>query len=45
MVCTNNASTNAPTDARCLVKGTKKGLAITTDCNQRYVFAILIKGQ
>jgi phosphoribosylformylglycinamidine synthase len=40
MVCTNNASTNAPTDAPVvLVKGTKKGLAITTDCNSRYVFA------
>src|SRR6187551_761550 len=34
MVCTNNTSTNAPTDAPVvLVKGTKKGLAITTDCN------------
>ena len=45
MVCTNNASTNAPTDAPVvLVKGTKKGLAITTDCNSRYVFADPYKG-
>jgi phosphoribosylformylglycinamidine synthase len=45
MVCTNNVSTNAPTDAPVvLVKGTKKGLAITTDCNSRYVFADPYKG-
>ena len=45
MVCTNNASTNAPTDAPVvLVKGTTKGLAITTDCNSRYVFADPFKG-
>jgi phosphoribosylformylglycinamidine synthase subunit PurL len=45
MVCTNNASTNAPTDAPViLVKGTKKGLAITTDCNSHYVFADPYKG-
>src|SRR6187431_2299642 len=45
MVCTNNSSTNAPTDAPVvLVKGTKKGLAITTDCNSRYVFADPYKG-
>src|SRR5262245_8041849 len=45
MVCTNNASTNSPTDAPIvLVKGTKKGLAITTDCNSRYVFADPYKG-
>lgn len=45
MVCTNNASTNAPTDAPVvLVKGTKKGLAITTDCNSRYVYADPYKG-
>jgi phosphoribosylformylglycinamidine synthase len=45
MVCTNNASTNAPTDAAIvLVKGTKKGLAVTTDCNSRYVFADPYKG-
>ena len=40
MVGTVNASTNTPTDASVVVlKGTKKGLAITTDCNSRYVFA------
>jgi phosphoribosylformylglycinamidine synthase len=45
MVCTNNTSTNSPTDAPVvLVKGTKKGLAITTDCNSRYVFADPYKG-
>jgi phosphoribosylformylglycinamidine synthase subunit PurL len=45
MVCTNNASTNTPTDAPVvLVKGTKKGLVITTDCNSRYVFADPYKG-
>jgi len=45
MVCTNNTSTNAPTDAAVvLVKGTKKGLAVTTDCNSRYVFADPYKG-
>jgi phosphoribosylformylglycinamidine synthase len=45
MVCTNNASTNAPTDAPVvLIKGTRKALAITTDCNSRYVFADPYKG-
>lgn len=45
MVCTNNVSTNAPTDAPVvLIKGTQKGLAITTDCNSRYVFADPYKG-
>ncbi|SEN02785.1 phosphoribosylformylglycinamidine synthase subunit II [Chitinophaga rupis] len=40
MVGTANASTNAPSDAAIvLVKGTKKALALTTDCNSRYVFA------
>jgi len=40
MVGTANASTNAPSDASIvLVKGTKKALALTTDCNSRYVFA------
>src|SRR5690242_6454781 len=40
MVGTVNASTNAPGDAAIiLVKGTKKALAVTTDCNSRYVFA------
>ena len=45
MVGTGNASTNAPSDAAVvLVKGTKKGLAIKTDCNSRYVFADPYKG-
>lgn len=40
MVGTNNTSTNTPTDAAVvLVKGTRKGIAMTTDCNSRYVFA------
>jgi phosphoribosylformylglycinamidine synthase len=40
MVGIANASTNAPSDAAIvLVKGTKKALAVTTDCNSRYVFA------
>ncbi len=40
-----NASTNTPTDAPVVViKGTSKGLAITTDCNSRYVFADPYKG-
>ncbi len=45
MVGTVNASTNAPTDAPVvLVKGTKKALAVTTDCNSRYVYADPYKG-
>ncbi len=45
MVGTNNTSTNAPTDAAVvLVKGTTKGIAVTTDCNSRYVFADPYKG-
>ena len=40
MVGTGNTSTNAPSDAQIVkVKGTTKGLAVTTDCNSRYVFA------
>jgi phosphoribosylformylglycinamidine synthase len=40
MVGTANASTNAPSDASIItVKGTKKALAVTTDCNSRYVYA------
>ncbi len=40
MVGTANASTNSPSDAAViLVKGTTKALAVTTDCNSRYVFA------
>ena len=45
MVGTVNTSTNAPTDAAVvIVKGTKKGLAVTTDCNSRYVYADPYKG-
>ncbi|MBM3413554.1 MAG: phosphoribosylformylglycinamidine synthase subunit PurL [Bacteroidetes bacterium] len=45
MVGTNNTNTNAPSDAAVvLVKGTKKGIAITTDCNSRYVMADPKKG-
>ena len=44
-VGTVNASTNIPTDASLvLVKGTKKAIAVTTDCNSRYVFADPYKG-
>jgi phosphoribosylformylglycinamidine synthase len=40
MVGTANASTNAPSDASIvLAKGTGKALAITVDCNSKYVFA------
>jgi phosphoribosylformylglycinamidine synthase II len=40
IVGTCNTNTNAPSDAAVvIVKDTKKGLAITTDCNSRYVFA------
>ncbi len=45
MVGTVNASTNEPTDAQIVVvKGTKKALAVTTDCNSRYVYADPYKG-
>jgi phosphoribosylformylglycinamidine synthase II len=45
MVGTANASTNAPSDAAVVVaKPTNKGLALTTDCNGRYVFADPYKG-
>lgn len=45
MVGTANTSTNEPTDAAViLVKGTGKALAITTDCNSRYVYADPYKG-
>ena len=44
-VGTANSSTNQPSDAAIvLAKGTKKALAITTDCNSRYVFADPYKG-
>ncbi|MEZ4791161.1 MAG: phosphoribosylformylglycinamidine synthase subunit PurL [Flavobacteriales bacterium] len=45
MVRTNNMSTNAPSDAGLvLVKETGKGLAVTVDCNGRYVHADPYKG-
>ncbi|MDQ3683782.1 MAG: phosphoribosylformylglycinamidine synthase subunit PurL, partial [Bacteroidota bacterium] len=45
MVGTINASTNEPSDAAIvLVKEAGKGLAITVDCNSRYVFADPYKG-
>jgi len=45
MVGVGNVSTNAPSDAAVVVaKPTNKGLALTTDCNSRYVFADPYKG-
>ena len=45
MVGAANASTNDPSDASIvLAKGTGKALAMTTDCNSRYVFADPQKG-
>ncbi len=45
MVGTANLNTNAPSDASVVaVKGTTKALALTTDCNSRYVFADPYKG-
>lgn len=45
MVMTGNTHTNAPSDAAVVrVHGTKKALAVTTDCNSRYVFADPYKG-
>ncbi|HRP45692.1 MAG TPA: phosphoribosylformylglycinamidine synthase subunit PurL, partial [Ginsengibacter sp.] len=38
MVGTANMNTNDPSDAAVVwIKGTKKALALTTDCNSRYV--------
>lgn len=40
MVRTNNMSTNRPSDAGIInIKGTNTALAVTTDCNSRYVKA------
>jgi phosphoribosylformylglycinamidine synthase len=40
MVRTNNMSTNFPSDAGIVnIKGTNTALALTTDCNSRYVYA------
>ncbi len=45
MVGAGNTSTNAPSDASIvLAKGTGKALAITVDCNSKYVFADPYKG-
>ena len=45
MVGTGNTSTNEPSDASVvLVKETGKALAVTTDCNSRYVYADPYKG-
>ena len=45
MVGTGNTHTNAPSDAAVVrVHGSPKGLAVTTDCNSRYVFADPYKG-
>jgi phosphoribosylformylglycinamidine synthase len=45
MVGTGNTSTNQPSDASVvLVRETGKALAITTDCNSRYVYADPYKG-
>ena len=45
MVGTGNTSTNSPSDAVIvLAKPTLKALALTTDCNSRYVFADPYKG-
>lgn len=45
MVGTANASTNTPTDAAIvLIKQTQKALAISVDCNSRYVYADPYKG-
>ncbi|RYG02075.1 MAG: phosphoribosylformylglycinamidine synthase subunit PurL [Chitinophagaceae bacterium] len=45
MVGTGNTSTNSPSDAAVVIaKPTEKALALTTDCNSRYVFADPYKG-
>jgi phosphoribosylformylglycinamidine synthase len=45
MVGAANTSTNAPSDAAVvLAKGTGKALAMTVDCNSKYVFADPYKG-
>lgn len=45
MVGAGNASTNAASDAAIVIaKPTNKALALTTDCNSRYVFANPYKG-
>ncbi|MCW3089615.1 MAG: phosphoribosylformylglycinamidine synthase subunit [Ferruginibacter sp.] len=45
MVGAGTASTNEPSDAAIVIaKPTNKGLALTTDCNSRYVYADPYKG-
>lgn len=45
MVGAGNTSTNGPSDAAVvLARPTEKGLALTTDCNSRYVFSDPYKG-
>ena len=45
MVRTGTVTTNRPSDAAVVyVKGTRKALALTTDCNSAYVFADPYKG-
>ncbi len=45
MVGTGNTNTNSPSDAAVVIaKPTSKALALTTDCNSRYVFADPYKG-
>jgi phosphoribosylformylglycinamidine synthase II len=45
MVGAANSSTNEPSDAAVvLAKGTGKALAVTTDCNSRYVYADPYRG-
>ncbi|MES2429444.1 MAG: phosphoribosylformylglycinamidine synthase subunit PurL [Bacteroidota bacterium] len=45
MVGAGTVSTNLPSDAAVVIaKPTNKGLALTTDCNSRYVFADPYKG-
>jgi len=45
MVGAGNTNTNAPSDAAIVIaKPTNKALALTTDCNSRYVFADPYKG-
>jgi phosphoribosylformylglycinamidine synthase len=40
MVGTINMSTNKPSDAAVVdVRGTEKALALTVDCNSRYVYS------
>ena len=45
MVGAGNTQTNVPSDAAIVrVHGSEKGLAVTTDCNSRYVYADPYKG-